>query len=530
MKNHFGFRISDFGFIFILLTAYCLLPTTSCTAELSPNVPLSHWSYPLLDKLAALGLINESMRNTKPYTRIAAAKMIAEATKNLDEIKTANTPQNAHWIMLANEIIIRLQKEFTIELQDLSGNVGAPNSTYLKPVDEIYGKYLYGDKPFQLENQQGDKFSRHSNIRLGFDSYGGWANTLGYYLHPEYRYSDSELNEGKIVEGYAKGLFGNLELEIGRDSFWWGPGYHGDWILTDNAAPFDMIKFSNAEPILLPWIFRRLGPVDITTFVTELEEYRDYPHTRLWGMRVGFKPIPALEVGISRSALFGGEGRPSMSFSDYINMILGRSEHESGNLRNDQIAGFDFSYQLNKLDRKLHVLRTMKIYVDGAGEDFANSGPLPSRWAWLYGITFGDIGLNGKDDFRVEYANDHVTADYNTKDPGYWYTHPIYTSGYTYYGSIIGHELGSDGNDLLFEWVHFFSPSWRGALAYDIHKWRLSDADPAKIQFLQPQLTFYGKENLTVSAAYRYEKESTGNKRGTDQTNHIVFLNTTYSF
>jgi hypothetical protein len=518
------------SFVVVLSTVFILVSTSLSAAELSPNVPLSHWSYPLLDKLATLGLINESMQNTKPYTRIEAAKMVAEAIKNLDEIKAADTTSNTKWITLANEIIIRLQKEFAIELQDLNENVGSSNSTYLKPVDEIYGKYLYGDKSFQIENQQGDKFSRHSNVRLGFDSYGQWANVLGYYLHPEYRYSDSELNEMKLVEGYAKGLFGNLEIEIGRDSFWWGSGYHGDWILTDNAAPFDMIKFSNADPILLPWIFRRLGPVDITTFVTKLEENRDYPNTRLWGMRVGFKPTPGLEFGLSRSALFGGDGRPSMSFSDYIKMLLGQSEHETGNLRNDQIAGADFSWQLNNLDRKLYVLRTMKIYVDGAGEDFAGGGPLPSRWAWLYGITFGDIGLNGKNDFRIEYANDHVTADYDIKDPGYWYTHPVYTSGYTYYGSIIGHELGSDGNDLLLEWVHFFSSTWRGSLAYDMHKWRLSDAEPAKFQYLQPQLTFYGKDNLTVSAAYRYEKENAGNKRGTDQTNHIIFLNTTYSF
>jgi hypothetical protein len=530
MKRHFKFRIADCGLMLLLLIAFCQLPSISISATISPNVPLSHWSYPLLDKLATLGLVNESMRNTKPYTRMEAAKMVVEAVKNLDELKTADTNTNPKWTSLANGIIDRLQKEFAIELQELDGSVGSSNNTYLKPIDEIYGKYLYGDKPFQLENQQGDKFSQHSNYRIGFDSYGQWANVLGYYVHPEYRYSDSELNQGKLVEGYAKGLFGNLEVEVGRDSFWWGPGYHGDWILTDNASPFDMIKFANADPILLPWIFRRLGPMDITTFVTKLEEDRDYPYTRLWGMRVGFKPTPALEFGLSRSALFGGEGRPSMSFSDYLDMLLGRGEHDPNNLRSDQIAGVDCIWQLNNLDRKLHVLRTMKIYVDGAGEDFAAGGPLPSRWAWLYGITLGDIGLNGKNDFRIEYATDHVTADDKYKDPGYWYTHPIYTSGYTYYGTIIGHELGSDGNDLLLEWTHFFSPTWRGSLTYDMHKWRLADAEPAKIQYLQPQLTFYGKDNITVSAAYRYEKETAGNKRGTDQTNHIIFLNTTYSF
>jgi hypothetical protein len=266
-----------------------------------------------------------------------------------------------------------------------------------------------------------------------------------------------------------------------------------------------------------------------TFFITQLEEHRDYPHTKFAGMRVEFKPTPSFEFGFSRTAMFAGEGRASYHLRDYWDLFWGRKENEASNPHNNnQIAGADFRYQFANLDKRIHLLRTVTLYADGGAEDMA--GVLPSRWVFLYGINFGDIGLNGKNDLRIEYANDHVTSDYQYKDPGYWYTHPVYTSGYTYYGDIMGHEMGSDSNDLFIEWVHFFSSKWRGSLAYDQHKSRLSDAEPAKIRYLQPQLIFYGKENLTISAAYRYWKEEAGNKRGTDETNHIIILNTTYSF
>ena len=48
---------------------------------------------------------------------------------------------------------------------------------------------------------------------------------------------------------------------------WWGQGAHGDLLLTNNAYPLDLVKFSNPEPTLLPWLFRYLGPFKYAAFV-----------------------------------------------------------------------------------------------------------------------------------------------------------------------------------------------------------------------------------------------------------------------
>ena len=129
----------------------------------------------------------------------------------------------------------------------------------------------------------------------------------------------------------------NLEIEIGRDSQWWGPGYHGSLLLSNNAEPFDMVKISNPRPVLLPWIFRFLGPFRIMAFYTELEDERAVPEPKLFGMRLNFKPHPNLELGFSRSIMFGGQGRDeNFSIEDYWKIFWATRENKPGRLDNNQ--------------------------------------------------------------------------------------------------------------------------------------------------------------------------------------------------
>ncbi len=110
-----------------------------------------------------------------------------------------------------------------------------------------------------------------------------------------------------------KGAYGvvsflGLDLTVGKDSQWWGPGYHGSLLLSNNAEPFTMVRLENPEPVLLPWILKYLGPFRWTFFVTRLEhDRRDVPEPYLWGMRIDFKPHPYVEIGLQRTAMLGGD-------------------------------------------------------------------------------------------------------------------------------------------------------------------------------------------------------------------------------
>ena len=74
--------------IFFFLLA-SILPGQPSFANVSVNVPTGHWSYGAIDKLSSLGLIQSSMRSTKPFTRMEMARLTLEAQGQLEDILLA---------------------------------------------------------------------------------------------------------------------------------------------------------------------------------------------------------------------------------------------------------------------------------------------------------------------------------------------------------------------------------------------------------------------------------------------------------
>ena len=312
-------------------------------------------------------------------------------------------------------------------------------------------------------------------------------------------------------------MLGKFEVEVGKDSMWWGPGYHGSMLMSNNAEPFKMIKLSTPTPVSLPWIFRALGPFKVVWFLTQLEEDRPVPRPNLTGVRINFKPHPAVELGLSRAMIFGGEGRPKYSFGDYFKAFSGRNESLSGNKENDQLGGFDASVLL-PVDWLMPV-KSVKLYTDWVGED--EGGGLPSKWGCLYGIKFFDIFKTGKTDLDIEYANDHVPGS-----PDVFYTHGLYRAGYTYKSRIIGHFMGTDSEDLFFRLTHYLNKDIILGLQYDTEKSNLSSSPQPTIDRIQSDITLFAPKGWQLNAGYRYELT----KNSPLPDNHIVFMQLTYDF
>jgi hypothetical protein len=58
-----------------------LVTASMCSAYVSTNVPLDHWSYGAVDKLIGHGLIDSAMMATRPVSRLEMARHIAEAVE-----------------------------------------------------------------------------------------------------------------------------------------------------------------------------------------------------------------------------------------------------------------------------------------------------------------------------------------------------------------------------------------------------------------------------------------------------------------
>lgn len=476
-----------------------------CCSFVSSNVPLRHWSYDAIDKLVGHGLIDSAMITTKPISRLEMARLVAEGAANAQDTQVRS--------QIISAILNRLKEEFQTELTILGASETAPAESFVKPIEDPYIKYVFADRTPDLENQRGDVFRKRSNYRVGFASRMQFFHTAAFYLHPEY--TDSSVDPDRdveLIECYGKLALGSLEVEVGEDSLWWGPGYNGSILMSNNTEPFRMIKISNPRPTQLPWIFRGLGLFKGTWFLTELGDDRVIPKTKLTGLRFNFKPDPAFELGVSRTIMFSGSGRPGVGLRDYLDMFRRQEEQAE----NNQLAGFDVSV-LIPVDGIVPA-KSMRLYGDFAGEDEAAG--LPSHWARLFGMQLYDILQTGRTDLRIEYADNHVPGEADV-----FYTHGLYQSGYTYKARVIGHHMGTDARDFFIRLTHYLSEDLILGLEFDRQQKDLSSSQRQTTNQFGIDLALFTKDSWQLRTGYRYE-----DAKNSPEDNNIFHLELVHDF
>jgi hypothetical protein len=118
----------------------------------STNVPLDHWSYPAVEKLANYGLIDSAMLTMLPLTRVEMARHVAQAMPALERMPDAPP--------ILGAILERLQLEYQGELMRMGLLDGWYGETFVKPIEDPYARYLYATSTPDLENRRGDDSRR----------------------------------------------------------------------------------------------------------------------------------------------------------------------------------------------------------------------------------------------------------------------------------------------------------------------------------------------------------------------------------
>ncbi len=240
-------------------------------------------------------------------------------------------------------------------------------------------------------------------------------------------------------------MLGNYSFTVNTLERWWGPGWDGSLILSNNSRPIPAISVDRnfTDPFETKWL-AWLGPWDFSVHFGQLESDRVVPDAQFFGMRFTFKPIPSLEIGLSRSAQWCGDGRPC-DLEAFYNLLIGRDnvevdvdlEEEPGN----QLAGFDIRWATRVFDIPI------ALYGQFIGEDEA--GGLPSRYLgqaggettgiwrdrWAYRL-FGEVAATS---CRFNSSKELFNCAYN---------HSIYQTGYRYRGRVIGHGAENDSRVL----------------------------------------------------------------------------------
>ena len=183
--------------------------------------------------------------------------------------------------------------------------------------------------------------------------------------------------------------WGNTAWGVSTMDRWWGPGWDGSQILSSNARPMPAFTIDRirTDPFKTKWL-SWLGPWDFSFIWGQMEEEREIPNTKFLGFRFAFKPIPSLEIGLSRTAQWCGDGRPC-DFETFWDLVLGRDnagddeitpETEPGN----QLAGVDLRWT------NLWFGTPLSLYAYVIGEDEAGFFPSQThgsgrhRVQWLH--------------------------------------------------------------------------------------------------------------------------------------------------
>jgi len=347
------------------------------------------------------------------------------------------------WPMTANEIKRTLSsaKAVTpIQQQVIQSVYTTLNQTPSSLVTAFGGFNLQTNRQQLPQTFADDKLAgQQATLGLGL-SQKDWEVKLRVNVkNDELIDDDSDVSfEGSYIAGTAA----NQWLIAGKIPAWWGPGNDGSLIRGDASLPVTGITMqrdrqSAPKSPYVSWV----GPWQYQLFAGQLDDYSAAEDAKLFGARLMAQPFSWLEVGASRTFMWGGEGRPE-SFKSFTDAILGTKDNDAtaGNTDNDpanQLAGFDARLSLAPL-----IKIPASVYAQYVGEDEA--GGLPSKNMYLAGMDYASAAYNKPYQLYAEYADTRTSG----KSRGISYDHFLYTDGYYQQGYPLGHALGGDAESI----------------------------------------------------------------------------------
>jgi hypothetical protein len=332
----------------------------------------------------------------------------------------------------------------------------------VKPISKITAEYFgfsYSNNAkggiYCFENSEGRCIDQANNVIATIEGKGRYDQRIYFY----YRAERTEEGQLRLKKAYSLLRMGIWSLEFGKDTIWIGPGYHGSFLLSNNAEGYMVIRLRTEDPVKLP--------LDLGEFKYDI--FRGWSENfSLLGQTFKWRPVSIFEFGANEVVSI----YPGYHFQlyQYPKLFIPQSYSyydQNGNFitPTKMKASLDAILDMPFLSQVSPFING-KLYAEYAGNDsYSYYQSIDRKWVWPFGFDFLNIawmtGLfvtTGDIDFHFEYAQNYVSyplfydfyvanGDTDRRRQGYWYTDPINTR----YGMITGHEMGNDSDDYYFE-------------------------------------------------------------------------------
>jgi len=504
----------------------------------SPYVPLDSWIYPALERLVALGYVQSNMLGMRPWTRLACARVLEDGEEKFAD----NGMEEGD----AGKIYRALTSEFGVELARLGGaaNVSARvESVYTRMMGisgtPIRDGYHFGQT---IINDYGRPYWAGVNNITGLSAEAEMG-PVSFYFRGEYQHSPAmpsessktlaataaadltpplangtaETSQFALLDSMASVNINNVQISFGTQSAWLGPSESGSLLLSNNAAPFPMVKIDDVVPHKIPGPLSILGPFRAQFFVGQLSgQHWEFctvhpscpsnpanppnivgPNISkqpfIHGEKISFQPTPNFEFGMGVTAMFGGPGLP-VTFGNFFKTYY---VHTPSNNPGKRVSAADLAYRLPGLRNWL------TFYMDSMVWD--EISPIGStRAAVNAGIYMPRIPKIPKLDLRAEGVNISRTKEFF---PGFvYYNADRYRSGYTNDGALLGSWIGRAGRGGQGWLTYWLSPRNKVQVGY-----RLQTVSPAfigggRLVDYSAQSEFMLGNHVSVSGFVQYEQ------------------------
>ena len=443
----------------------------------STYVPIDSWVYRAFDRLAALGYVTAGYEGKRPWSREQCARLLIDADEAIGSSSSAHLLPDSQ----VQELMQALHREFareeatfaegnrSLELDSLYTRVLSASGTVLNDGYHFGETYAY---------DYGRPFRQGTNLISG-GSASATYGSLFFFVSGEFQHSPSApalstdvrdfiavrdkvplplaapfapINTLQLLDAYAGINLRGWQISFGNQSLSWGPGVGGSLLLSNNAAPFPMLRLSPQKAVDIPGISKILGPFSVEQFYGRVDGHPGLSQPWIYGQSISMKPFPSFEFAYSRTTLIGGTGHPLTS-GKFFGSFFGRVDPAENSVPGDSRTAVDWTWHVPG------VHHWVTFY--GELEDDDDSIPLQNLTKSVLrpGIYLSRLPLLSKFDVHFEWTTSTSPGRAPFQNHGnlnYW--NLDYTAGYTNNGSLMGNTVGREGITLQAWMRYWISP------------------------------------------------------------------------